>query len=314
LDVWLAVIGLIAGLVILLLSSDKTIDQLIQLATMFGVSAFTAGFVVSAIGSDLPEIVNSLVSAYLGHGDIAVGNSFGSVAAQIALVLGLIPFFCTFCRLIPRKFMAVGLVEVAVLAVAIFLATDGAITRLDSIVLLVLWAISIYILRRAEGDRVAVEPSEAIEVTEKPNRLVLWTVVGFIGIGVGSYLIVESVITISTTLGVSEYLLSFFLLAIGTSLPELAVGVAAIKRRQYELALGDIIGSCVVDATIAVGFGPLFFPIAVSGTEVLLTGLYTLFLSVVVVLTLSLRGYNDKRSGALFILLYGISYLMPYIL
>ena len=313
-DVWLAVIGLIIGTVILLLSSDKAIDRLIKLSTVFGVSAFAVGFVVSAIGSDLPEIMNSLVSAYLGHGDISVGDSLGSVATQIALVLGVIPFFCKFCRLIPRKFMVVGIVEVTVLAIALFLAIDNAISRLDGIVLLVLWAVSIYILRRSEGNSIAVEPSEEIVVTEKTTRLVTWIIVGFAGIGVGSYLIIESMIAISTALGVSEYLLSFFLLAIGTSLPELAVVIAAIKRRNYELALGDIIGSCIVDATIAIGIGPIFFPIAVSGSKIMPTGLYTVFLSLVVVLTLSLRGHHDKRSGALFMLLYGMSYLILYII
>lgn len=310
LEPWQAILGLIAGLVILILSSERTIDQLVKLGSLIGLSAFTIGFVISAIGSDLPELVNSVLSAYLGHGEIAVGNSLGSVATQISLVLGVIPFFCQFCRLIPRKFAIVGMMEIAVLAVAIGLAVDGNVSRLDGVILIILWGASIYVLRRFGGDQVAVESSETIEVPTKKFRLFLFIGLGFVGIGIGSYLIIESVITISTLFGVSEFILSFFLVAVGTSLPELAVGVAAIRRRQYELALGDIIGSCIVDATLAVGLGPVLFPITVAGSQILITGLYTVFLSLVVVLLLAWRGINDKRSGALFISLYGLSYLL----
>lgn len=310
LEPWQAILGLIAGLVILIISSERTLDQLVKLGSLIGLSAFTIGFVISAIGSDLPELVNSVLSAYLGYGEIAVGNSLGSVATQISLVLGLIPFFCQFCRLIPRKFAIVGMMEIAVLAVAIGLAVDGNVSRLDGVILIILWGASIYVLRRFGGDQVAVESSEAIEVPTKKFRLFLFIVLGFVGIGIGSYLIIESVITISTLFGVSEFILSFFLVAVGTSLPELAVGVAAIRRRQYELALGDIIGSCIVDATLAVGLGPVLFPITVAGSQILITGLYTVFLSLVVVLLLAWRGINDKRSGALFISLYGLSYLL----
>jgi cation:H+ antiporter len=202
------------------------------------------------------------------------------------------------------------MMEIAVLAVAIGLAVDGNVSRLDGVILIILWGASIYVLRRFGGDQVAVESSEAIEVPTKKFRLFLFIVLGFVGIGIGSYLIIESVITISTLFGVSEFILSFFLVAIGTSLPELAVGIAAIRRRQYELALGDIIGSCIVDATLAVGLGPVLFPITVAGSQILITGLYTVFLSLVVVLLLAWRGINDKRSGALFISLYGLSYLL----
>ena len=164
--------------------------------------------------------------------------------------------------------------EVAVLAVAIGLTVDGEVTRLDGILLIILWGASIYTLRRFGGDQVAVETSTSIKAPNQKSRLLLFTGLGFAGIGIGSYLIIESVITISTLLGVSEYIISFFIVSIGTSLHELAVGVAAIKRRHYELALGDIIGSCIVDATLAIGLGPLLFPITIAGSEILITGFY----------------------------------------
>ena len=103
-------------------------------------------------------------------------------------------------------------------------------------------------------------------------------------------------------------------MSLGTSLPELVVGVAAIRKQHFDLAVGDIIGSCIVDSTLAIGLGPLFFPIQVTGSYVLITGLYAVFASVVVVGVLTWRGVNDKRTGSLFILVYLFSYLLPSIL
>jgi cation:H+ antiporter len=305
-----------AGAFMLIVSSGKTVDQLIKLSKIFGLSTFTIGFVVASLGSDMPEMINSLISSYLGHGDISVGDSYGSVMTQITLILGLIPFFCTFCRLIPSTFKYVGAVEVGVLAISIFLVSDGRVTRLDALLLIALWGVSMLVLRKFAEQRVVLD--ESIELEEEPRenlpKIIGWLAVGFLGIGVGSYAVIESSIAISRYLGVSEYLISFFLISLGTSLPELVVEVSAIRKQHFDLAVGDIIGSCIVDATLAIGLGPLFFPIDVSGASVLITGLYAIFASVVVVGVLSWKGVHDRKTGGLFIIIYLLSYLLPYIL
>lgn len=314
--IWQAVFGLLSGGAILIVSSGKTVDQLIRLSKLIGLSTFTIGFVVASLGSDMPEIINSLLSSYLGHGDISVGDSYGSVMTQITLVLGLIPFFCTFCRLIPSTFKYVGAVEVGVLAISIFLAADGNVTRLEALFLIMLWGLSMVILRRFAEQRVVLDESVELEEESRENlpEILGWLAVGFIGIGIGSYAVIESSIAISRFLGVSEYLISFFIVSLGTSLPELVVEVAAIRKQHFDLAVGDIIGSCIVDATLAIGFGPLFFPIEVSGSSVLITGAYAIFASIVVVGVLSWKGIHDKRTGGLFILIYLLSYLVPSLL
>jgi cation:H+ antiporter len=315
LAVWVAVLGLVLGLIILFISSEIAVDNLIKIATLFGASIFTVGFIFSSIGSDLPEIFNSIFSSYLGHGDISVGDSFGSVNTQITLVLGLIPFFCRFCRLIPERFAVVGILEVAILIISVFLAVDGNVTRLDGLSLIILWGLSIVTIRRFGEEKIAVEDSdEILRPKQDMKRMILLIVLGFVGISVGSFLVVDSVIEISTALGVSEYLVSFFFLAFGTSMPELIVSISAIRRRHFELAIGDIIGSCIVDATLAVGLGPLFFPISINGRAIFLTGIYAIFSSLVVVAVLSYRGVNDKKTGALFLLIYLGTWLVPLFL
>jgi cation:H+ antiporter len=131
---------------------------------------------------------------------------------------------------------------------------------------------------------------------------------GFIGVAIGAYIVIQSVITLSEAFGIPEYLISFFVLAIGTSLPELVVDLAAIRKKQYELAIGDLIGSCIVDASLSIGIGPLLFPIKVDGMFVMVTGLYAIFVSIVIISLLALRGKVDRKIGALFIALYLLSY------
>lgn len=312
---WQAVLGLLAGGLILIVSSEKAVDQLIKLAKIIGLSIFTIGFIVASIGSDLPEIMNSLISSYLGRGDITVGDSYGSVMTQISLILGLIPFFCTFCRLIPSTFKYVGAVEVGVLIISVLIAADGYVTRIDGFLLIVIWGVSMIILRKfAEQPVILDESIELEEPKEKLPRILVYLFLGFVGIGLGSYIVIESAIALSRFLGISEYIISFFLISLGTSLPELVVGVAAIRKKHFDLAVGDIIGSCIVDATLAIGIGPIFWPIEVSGDSVLVTGLYAAIISAIVVSVLIWRGVNDKRTGGLFILLYLSSYLLTYFL
>ena len=233
--IWQAILGLLAGAFMLIVSSGKTVDQLIKLSKIFGLSTFTIGFVVASLGSDMPEMINSLISSYLGHGDISVGDSYGSVMTQITLVLGLIPFFCTFCRLIPSTFKYVGAVEVGVLAISIFLASDGRVTRLDALLLIALWGVSMLVLRKFAEQRVVLDESIELEAEPRENlpKIIGWLAIGFLGIGVGSYSVIESSIAISRYLGVSEYLISFFLISLGTSLPELVVEVSAIRKQHF---------------------------------------------------------------------------------
>jgi cation:H+ antiporter len=89
------------------------------------------------------------------------------------------------------------------------------------------------------------------------------------------------VVTISRVLGLSEYIVSFFILGLGTSMPELVVAISAIRKKHFELAVGDIIGSCTVDATLAVGLGPIFFPISFDSSALLFTGVYAVIASLV---------------------------------
>ncbi|UCC33184.1 MAG: hypothetical protein JSW53_05270, partial [Candidatus Bathyarchaeota archaeon] len=141
-------------------------------------------------------------------------------------------------------------------------------------------------------------------------------ILGFVGVGIGALAVVQSVIALSTELNIPEFFISFFVVGLGTSIPELVVDLTAIRKRQYELAIGDIIGSCLVDATVSLSIGQLFFPTALflepSGRSVLLA-FYAIFACSIVIIMLALRKTVDRKSGVIFILVYSISYSLLYV-
>jgi cation:H+ antiporter len=140
--------------------------------------------------------------------------------------------------------------------------------------------------------------------TRRRLHFLTFAIIGFGGVTLSSYLIVQSIIYLSTRFNVNEYILSFFLLSIGTSLPELSVDITALRKKEYTLAIGDIIGSCIVDSTISIAIGQFLFPQTVSAHLAIPTVLYTIFASLIVIIVVSKRQIMDWKSGILFITLY----------
>jgi cation:H+ antiporter len=164
------------------------------------------------------------------------------------------------------------------------------------------------IIRNVLKKDYAVQPSDT-----KLRRHVIVAIVGYLGVMLGAYIVITAVVAMANLLHVPEYLISFFAVAIGTSLPELAVDLTAVFKRQYEIAIGDAIGSCIVDAGLSIGIGPLLFPTVVSGRFAETTGLYALLASAIVISVLALRRKLDRKAGVLFIALYGLAYGIIYL-
>ena len=309
LELVLGLVGLIAGLALLAYSGDKAVEHSVIIALELGIPPLMIGLLLVSLGTDLPEIVNSIISSALNHGDINVGDSLGSVLAQMALVLGLLPFLAGTFKVKRKEIGIIGACEVLALMLAVSIAEKGNISQINGLFLVASWPIFMLLIRSATAKNVT-EKEEQVLPPSSQRRLHHFgvAVLGFVGVAIGSLIVIESVITLSSVFRISEYLISFFVVAIGTSLPELVVDLTAIRKKQYELAIGDAMGSCIVDACFSIGIGPLIFPVSVSGKLVMVTGLYAIFVSTVVILTLTLREKVDRITGALFIFLYFLSY------
>jgi len=303
-----AIAGLILGIALLILSSDKAVEHSVNIALALRISPLMIGLILASIGTDLPEITNDIISSSLGHGDITIGDSLGSVLTQITLVLGLLPFLGGIFKVKRKEIAVIGACEVIALILVVSIARTGYISGLNALFLVVSWPIFMLIIRKVTAKNATEKEHAVLRTDRRPLYHFVAASLGFVGVAIGAYVMIQSVITLSAVVDVPEYLISFFVVAIGTSLPELVVDLTAIRKKQYEFAIGDAVGSCIVDASLSCGIGPLFFPIEVSGELVMITGLYALLASIVVILTLALREKVDRKAGALFIFLYLFSY------
>jgi len=309
--VTVAIAGLILGIVLLTYSSDKAVEHSVSIASALRISPLMIGLILMSLGTDLPEIANSIASSALGHGDINVGDSLGSALTQMTLVFGLIPFLGGIFKVKRKQIVVIGACVVLALIIAVSIAEKGYISRMNALFLVASWPIFLLLTRSATEKKVT-EKEDAVARTDRRYlyHLVV-AILGFMGVAIGAYVVIQSIITLSSAFHIPEYLISFFLLAIGTSLPEIVVDLTAVRKKQYELAIGDAIGSCIVDACFSIGIGPLLIgKINVSGELAMITGSYAILASIVIIATLALRGKIDKKAGALFLFLYLLSYAM----
>ena len=307
---FLAILGLIGGIIVISISSDRAIKHSAILAKALGVSPLIIGLTIVSIGTDLSEIFNSLISCSLGHGDIDVGDSIGSSLTQLTLIFGLLPLICGTFAVKRKELVVMGSCLILAILMIYSVIEKGFFTRMNAIFIvgsLVFYLIILYTISK----ETYLESSHIIEITEvdKSKKYhVLIASIAYIIVAISAYIIVQSVIVISSYFQVHEYILSFFLVSIGTSLPELAVDINALRRKENQIAIGDIIGSCIVDSTLSIGIGQVFFPQAVSAHLAIPTITYTLFASFIVFTVIAIRKKVDKKTGILFISLYLCSY------
>jgi cation:H+ antiporter len=302
---------LIIGIVLMAYSSEKAVGHSVNIASALRISPLVIGLILVSLGTDLPEIVNSITSSALGHGDINIGDSIGSVLAQMTLVFGLLPFLVGKFKVPKREVLVIGACEVLALILAVSMAEKGYITRINALFLMASWLVFILLTRGIMAKNYNEKELAMASADERhfPHfRDWMIAFLGFVGVAIGAYAVVQSVIALSASLNISEYLVSFFVVAIGTSLPELVVSITALRKKQYELSIGNVIGSCLFDASFSIGIGFFFFPQAVYGELARTTGLYAILGSIVVIFILALRGKVDKKAGALFIFVYLLSY------
>jgi len=311
-----ALLFLIGGILIIFFTSNIAVKHSAILASALGISPLIIGISLVSIGTDLPEIFNSIISCSLGHGDIDVGDSVGSILTQITLVFGLLPIICGSFKIDRKEIIILGACQILALIVIYAILEKGYFTRLNAIIMvgsLVIYLIIVsYVTKESILERV-----DLIEKTSTPKSKpfhIILAFLGFIGVAIGAYCIVQSIITLSNIFHVHEYIISFFVASIGTSLPELAVDVNAIRKKHYKIAIGDIVGSCIVDATLSIGIGQVLFPQAISAELAVPTVLYTIFASFIVFIIVAVKKKMDKKAGIAFIILYLFSYLLLFIL
>jgi cation:H+ antiporter len=306
---WLIVLA--TGLLVAIRSSRWAVGHLTEFAKGTRIPPFVIGITLVSIGTDLPEIANSIVSSITGHGDINVGDSIGSATVQSTLVLGLLPLIAGSFPIARGRVARIGLATVASLVLGALLMLDGDLSRLDAGILIAAWALGTALVWRDLPDDAApfVRERQPAE-----GRHLLLATAGLILVGLGATTAVQALTRLAEIWSMPEYLIAFVLASVGTSLPELVVEVAAVRRKQWDLAVGDAIGSSFVDSTLSIGAGPLIAPIAVTTSAVVVGSLVACTAIGLAVLTLSVRREHNWLSGATLILIFLVAYLLVAVL
>jgi len=309
---FMLMLTLLAGFFLLLAGASWLVDGAASIAKRFGVSHLAIGLTVVAFGTSAPEFVVNIFAAVKGNTDIALGNVIGSNIANVLLILGCAGLIRPL--LVKESTVRVE-IPLSILASAILLPLgapflsltfDGdraaSIGRLDGILLLALFGLFMrYIFRMARN---GAEEDEPLKEHRLPTAIFL-TVCGIVALPLGGELLVRSAAQVAAHLGISERVIGLSLVAVGTSLPELATSLVAAYKKSTDIAVGNIVGSNIFNVFWVLGISSLIRPLPVSGGAFIDIGVAAaaslfLFLSV-------LRRADrlvDRRDGALFLVLY----------
>ncbi len=262
------ILFVIAGLALLTWGADRFVHGAAATARNLGIAPLLVGLTVVAFATSAPEILVSIVAATQQEPGLAIGNAIGSNIVNIGLVLGVTAIIC------PIKLESAtlqsempALLAVTLLTVSLFL--DSYLSRVDGIVMLtgliivMFWLVRLG-LRSAVNDPIKRDFEAEIPSDVSMRMAVVWLVVGLGTLLVGAELLVEGAIGIAELLGVSEVVIGILVVALGTSLPELAVSLASALKGEYGLAIGNIVGSNIFNLLAVIGVAAVIEPSALA--------------------------------------------------
>ncbi|MET4026228.1 cation:H+ antiporter [Marinobacter sp. MBR-99] len=304
--------AILAGLVLLVWSADKFVEGAAATAKHLGMPSLLIGMVIIGFGTSAPELAVSAMAASDGNPGLALGNGYGSNITNIALIVGLTAIIAPIAMhsQVIRKELPL-LVVLTLIAGAQLI--DGELTRLDGWILLGVFAAvmgwSIFQGIRTKEDPLAnAADAELIAHPMPLKSAVIWLIIGLILLIASSRLLVWGAVTVAQSLGVSDLIIGLTIVAIGTSLPELASAIAAVRKNEHDLILGNILGSGIFNTLAVVGLAAAIQPLSVD-PEVLYRD-WTLMLALTVGLLLmgfGLTGWRNMVSrldGVLLVTVY----------
>ena len=302
---------LIIGFVVLVKGADLFVDAASSLAENFHVSKMLIALTIVAFGTSAPEFAVSVKSMISGSGDIVLGNVIGSNILNILLILGiastihsLIVKSTTVKKELPITLLITTLFAV-LLSDKLISGRENMLTRSDGVIIILFFFVFIYYLftvMRNKEKNDETKPQFSIVLS------IVFTIMGIICLVLGSTAVVDSASNIAKILGVSERMISLTVIALGTSLPELVTSVVATRKKEYDIAIGNVVGSNIFNIGIVIGF-----PIAIFGGINHISFSYidlgVMLLSTLLLFIFSYKNYKITRKvGVLFLLIFVVYY------
>lgn len=302
---------LIIGFIILIKGADFFVDGASGIASNFKVSKMLIGLTIVSFGTSAPEFAVSIKSLISGSGDIVLGNVIGSNILNILLIIGLSAIFhslnvknTTVKKELPITIMITSAFAV-LLSDRIFDSSfNNSFTRGDGLILVIFFGVFLYYLISMARNK--IEEDNQIDISLKKS--IILTIIGLIGIVLGSNFVVDSASYIAKYLGVSERIISLTIIALGTSLPELVTSVTATRKGEYDIAIGNVVGSNIFNIGVVVGVPVLLF----GGIGTISFTYLDLIIMIMASFLLFIFSFNDRkitrREGIIFLLIFFIYY------
>lgn len=293
----LFIFAVVLGLILLVMSADKFVVGASNVAGHYGMSPLLIGMIIIGFGTSAPEMVVSALSSIQGNPGIAIGNAYGSNITNIALILGvtsLIVPITVHSQVLKKELPILLFITI----VSIGALVDLNLSRLDAVILLVIFSLimgwTIWEGFKNSKDTLAKEVEVELKENKTPLRKSYFLLVrGFVFLILSSRLLVYGAVGIAQALGVSDIIVGLTVVAVGTSLPELASSVIAARKGESDIALGNVLGSNLFNSLAVVGISGVIHPISIE-KEVFFRDI-----GVMTILTLSLFlfGYGFKKQG-----------------
>ena len=304
------IVLLIVGFIILIKGADIFVDGAKSIAGNLKVSKMLIGLTIVAFGTSAPEFAVSVKSLISGSGDIVLGNVIGSNILNILLILGVSSMFHflnvnnnTVKKELPITLLFTTLF-IVLLSDNLLGSGDNSFTRSDGIVLLLFFLVFIYYLISMARNKIGNDEEKYMPIFKS----IIYTVLGIVAIVLGSNMVVDSATKLATIIGVSEKLISLTIIALGTSLPELVTSITATRKGEYDLAIGNVVGSNIFNLGIVIGLPVSLFG-GISNISFNYIDLIVMFLSVFLLFIFSLSNKKiSKKEGIIFLILFVIYY------
>ena len=306
--IW-AVIKLLAGFILLFFGGDWLVDGGVALARRFRISPLVIGMTIVAFGTSAPELLVSLISAIKGSAGIAIGNVVGSNIANIGLILGLTALICPI-ETDNSKVIRHGSIMIAASLLLMVFALKSGITRIEGLTLFA----GIILFTTISVRKGRTQPQEADIDSQEGKSMTVLAAIGLIVLSCamlafGADILVDGATTIASAIGVSDKVIGLTIVALGTSLPELAASVAAAFKKQMDISIGNIIGSNIFNILCVLGVSASIKPISLEFRDYANDFIWMLGFSVFIIIFTTMRkkkGRLGRTAGILFLLAYAV--------
>ncbi len=303
-------LAIIAGLLLLIWSADRFVDGAAAVARHFGMPQLLIGIVIIGFGTSAPEMIVSAISAMNNNPGIALGNAYGSNITNIALILGCTALISPLA--VNSQVLKLELpILLLITAISAYLLHDGEVSRSDAVILLLIFAIymswTIWHGLTQKSDTLVGDLQEHLNTREYMPLIVsiIWVLVGLILLIGSSQLLVWGAVEMAKFFGISDLVIGLTIVAVGTSLPELASSLVAARKGEVDLAVGNIIGSNLFNTLAVVGIAGVISPMHV-GQEVFSRDMLVMSALTVLLLIFGFgkKGEINRLKGLIFLLAY----------